>query len=118
MRRAVCDDRREVGGGDAHGLGEGSDAFRSDIHGDVVSARGFHFPITLPMSRPTTTATVVLTRPGMRKEWVITYLPIRVVPERSKVIAAMIVPYVGIRKQPCTAGNMPISNPGQMPRER
>jgi len=32
-------------------LGEGSDAFRSDIHGDVVSVRCFHFPITLPMEQ-------------------------------------------------------------------
>jgi hypothetical protein len=45
----------------------------------------------LPMRRSTATASVVLTRPGMRKEWLITYLPIRVVPERSKLIAAMIV---------------------------
>jgi hypothetical protein len=32
MRRAAIDDPSEVGGGNAHTLGDGGDAFRRDIH--------------------------------------------------------------------------------------
>src|ERR1700722_2774370 len=94
MRRAARNDRRQVGSGDAHGLSEGANAFRSksNIHKEVGGSVRCSIPIRLPISRPTATASVVLTRPGTRKEWLITYLPIRVVPERSKLIAAMMVP--------------------------
>ena len=43
-------------------------------------------------NRPTITATDVATRPGIMNEWLSTYLPILVVPERSKLIAAISEP--------------------------
>ena len=51
-----------------------------------------------------TIATVVERRPGSIKLWFSIYLPIRVVPVVSKAIAANIVPYVGKKKYPLTAG--------------
>ena len=41
-----------------------------------------------PSTRPSTTATSVATRPGSMKLWFRTYFPIRVVPVRSKLMAA------------------------------
>ena len=38
------------------------------------------------------TATAVATTPGITNEWLSTYLPIFVVPERSKLIAAISEP--------------------------
>src|SRR5512145_1955853 len=57
------------------------------------------------MTKPTTTAVMVATRPGSIKEWFRIYLPMPVVPERSKLMAAMRVPYVGKKKYPFTAGH-------------
>jgi hypothetical protein len=42
--------------------------------------------------RPVTTATAVATMPGIMNEWLSTYLPIFVVPDRSKLIAAISEP--------------------------
>src|SRR5215831_8826743 len=57
------------------------------------------------MTKPTTTAVLVATRPGSIKEWFRIYLPMPVVLERSKLMAAMRVPYVGKKKYPFTAGH-------------
>src|SRR5262245_66286492 len=57
------------------------------------------------MTKPTTTPVMVATRPGSIKEWFRIYLPMPVVPERSKLMAAMRVPYVGKKKYPFTAGH-------------
>ena len=40
------------------------------------------------MARPVVTATMVETKPGIINEWLSTYLPIRVVPDKSKEMAA------------------------------
>ena len=42
--------------------------------------------------RPVMTATAVATTPGIMNEWLSTYLPIFVVPDRSKLIAAISEP--------------------------
>ena len=57
------------------------------------------------MTKPTATAVMVAIRPGSIKEWFRIYLPIPVVPERSKLMAAIRVPYVGKKKYPFTAGH-------------
>jgi len=41
-----------------------------------------------------------------------TYLPILVVPARSKLIAAISEPYVGMKKEPLTGGIVAIRNYG------
>jgi len=46
----------------------------------------------LARNSPVTTATAVATIPGIMNEWLRTYLPILVVPERSKLIAAISEP--------------------------
>jgi hypothetical protein len=38
------------------------------------------------------TATAIVTSPGIMKEWFSTYLPVLVVPDRSKLIDAMSEP--------------------------
>jgi hypothetical protein len=43
-------------------------------------------------ARPVTTATPVATRPGIMNEWFNTYLPMRVVPDKSKLMAAISEP--------------------------
>src|SRR5262245_53646714 len=52
------------------------------------------------MTKPTTTPVMVATRPGSIKEWFRIYLPMPVVPERSKLMAAMRVPLRGQEKVP------------------
>ena len=64
---------------------------------------------------PVPTATTVATIPGIMNEWFSTYFPIFVVPLRSKFTAAISVPYVGIKKYPFTAGNIPASTAGGIP---
>ena len=96
MGRAARNNRDEIRGWNAHGLSEGRQ-MRSGVRiiftcNWIQFSQAVFIPIMLPINRPTATASVVLTTPGTRKEWLITYLPIRVVPERSKLIAAMIVP--------------------------
>ena len=44
------------------------------------------------LRKPTITATAVATSPGIMNEWLSTYLPNLVVPERSKLIAAISEP--------------------------
>ena len=61
------------------------------------------------MTNPTTTAVMVETRPGSIKEWFRIYLPMPVVPERSKLMPAIRVPYVGKKKYPFTAGQAGVS---------
>src|SRR5215510_13250366 len=61
--------------------------------------------MTVAMTIPATTAVMVATRPGSIKEWFRIYLPMPVVPERSKFMAAIRVPYVGKKKYPFTAGH-------------
>ena len=48
--------------------------------------------IILASTSPTSTATAVATSPGIMNEWFSTYLPILVVPDRSKLIAAISEP--------------------------
>ena len=48
--------------------------------------------ITRASASPVITATAVATRPGIMNEWLSTYLPIFVVPDRSKLIAAISEP--------------------------
>src|SRR5206468_1708418 len=59
-----------------------------------VCFEGFHSGQnrSLARNRPVITATVVATMPGIMNEWLRTYLPIRVVPDRSKLIAAISEP--------------------------
>ena len=51
-----------------------------------------HQNITFASTRPVNTATQVATSPGIMNEWLSTYLPIFVVPDRSKLIAAISEP--------------------------
>ena len=41
------------------------------------------------MANPDTVAATTCTRPGIMKEWLSKYLPMTVVPERSKLTVAM-----------------------------
>ena len=52
------------------------------------------------------TAVPVATIPGIMNEWLSTYLPIFVVPERSKLIAAMSEPYVGMKSLRAYCSNL------------
>src|SRR5215204_2372610 len=72
--------------------------------------------MTLAMTKPTTTLVMVATKPGSIKEWFRIYLPIPVVPERSKLMAAIRVPYVGKKKYPFTAGHAAARYGAEIPR--
>jgi len=61
-------------------------------------ADSFAQNMILARKSPVTTATAVATMPGIMNEWLSTYLPIFVVPDRSKLIAAISEPYVGMKK--------------------
>ena len=69
--------------------GEPGTLRRSSVRG---SGRRFHQNITFASNRPVVTATAVATMPGIMNEWLSTYLPIFVVPDRSKLIAAISEP--------------------------
>jgi hypothetical protein len=68
------------------------------------------------MISPTQMAVAVETRPGSMNEWFNTNLPMRVVPVRSKFMAAIRVPYVGRKKYPFTAGHMAMRYGDGIPR--
>src|SRR5215470_3366198 len=68
------------------------------------------------MTKPTTTDVMVAIRPGSIKEWFRIYLPMPVVPERSKLMAAIRVPYVGKKKYPFTAGHAAARKGAGIPR--
>jgi hypothetical protein len=81
--------------------------FRRGAHGGAILCRScgvqhFDDPFAQNMifarNSPVTTDTAVATIPGIMNEWLSTYLPIFVVPERSKLIAAISEPYVGMKK--------------------
>src|SRR4029450_11478568 len=68
------------------------------------------------MTKPATTDVMVAIRPGSIKEWFRIYLPMPVVPERSKLMAAMRVPYVGKKKYPFTAGHAAVRDWAGIPK--
>ena len=66
---------------------------------------------------PITTALIVAANPGSIKLWFNIYLPIVVVPERSKLIAASITGWLGRKNKPLTAGNIATRCIGGIPKE-
>src|SRR5690606_25597139 len=89
-RRRLCRCVRRRGGlGDAD-RGEAADDQRNEKLAHCVPPMCQN--ITLASSRPVVTAPAVATSPGIMNEWFSTYLPIFVVPDRSKLIAAISEP--------------------------